>query len=105
MSEIGEFLYRIQVTRDEMLTQGPTPREEDLVGQHFEFLKGLLERGQLVLAGRTQNTDPTSFGIVIFRADSKEAARQLMESDPAVAGGVMHAELFPYRVALIESSR
>lgn len=102
MSEKSEFIYRIQPTRADMLSQGPTAAEEDLVGQHYEYLKGLLEKGQLILAGRTLNTDPTSFGIVIFRAESETAARQVMESDPAVSGGVMRAELFRYRVALIE---
>ncbi len=42
-----------------------------------------------------------SFGIVIFQAESGEAAQALMCSDPAVKSDVMHAELFPYRIALM----
>lgn len=45
------------------------------------------------------NTDPT--GIVILEVESEEEARALMQSDPAVADGIMTAELFPYSVALI----
>jgi uncharacterized protein YciI len=85
-----------------MLSQGPTPDEEARVSEHFQYLKALLEGGQLILAGRTLNTDPLSFGIVILRAESDDAARQIMEKDPAVSNGVMHAELYPFRVALIE---
>jgi len=55
----------------------------------------------MVLAGRTLNTDERSFGIVIFRADSEEAARRVMEQDPAVRNRVMRAELYPYRIALM----
>lgn len=102
MSQTIEYLYRIQPTRPEMLSQGPTEMEEIRVAEHFSYLKALLKDGQLILAGRTLNTDPSSFGIVVFRATSEDAARKIMDSDPAVSSGVMQAELFPYRVALIE---
>ena len=85
-----------------MLTEGSTPEEVELISQHFARLKLLMEQGVVILAGRTLNTDPSSFGIVIFNAESEEAARAIMEGDPAVRGGVMRAELFPYGVALID---
>ena len=102
MSQTIEFLYRIQPTRPEMLSEGPTEVEQACVAEHYQYLKALLEDGHLILAGRTLNADPSSFGIVVFRAESFEAAHQIVQADPAVSGGVMHAELFPYRVALIE---
>jgi uncharacterized protein YciI len=103
MDEQLEFLYKIQPTRPAMLTEGPTEWESELVAQHFEYLKGLLEKGALILAGRTQNTDESSFGIVIFRAGSEKEAQTIVAEDPAVRHAVMRAELFPYRVALLES--
>lgn len=99
-----EFLYRIKPTRPEMLTDGPTPEESELVGRHFNWLKENSDKGIVLLAGRTQNTDPSSFGIVIFRADSEEAAREFAAQDPAVLGGVFRSELFPYRVALLSKT-
>ena len=101
MNEQHEFLYKIQPTRPEMLTEGPTDRESELVAQHFDYLKGLLERGILILAGRTQNSDESSFGIVVFRAASEEQALMMMQEDPAMKHGVMRAALFPYKVALM----
>ena len=86
-----------------MLSQGSTAEEETILAQHFAYLKDLTEKGVLILAGRTLNTDESSFGIVIFTAASEEAARQIMENDPAVKKGVMRARLFPYRVALIRT--
>jgi uncharacterized protein YciI len=97
-----QFLYRIQPTRAALLTEGPTPEEQAIVAEHFNYLKDLTAKGVVVLAGRTLNTDESSFGIVIFRAESETAARRIMNSDPAVAKGVMKATLFPYRVALME---
>ena len=101
MSSITHYLYTIHPSRPEMLIHGPTPEEEGIVAQHFAYLKQLTEQGVVVLAGRTLNTDASSFGIVILQADSEEAARTLMANDPAVKHQVMRAALYPYRIALM----
>lgn len=88
-----------------MLAEGPTEREARIVGQHFEYLRRLVDEGIVLMAGRTLNTDESAFGIAIFVADSPEAAEALMRADPAVAQGVMSAELFPYRIALWSARR
>ena len=74
MAEKTQYLYRIQPTRPAMLPEGPTPEEAVSVSQHFDYLKNLTERGIVLLAGRTLTTDPSSFGIIIFYADSEAAA-------------------------------
>lgn len=95
------FLYKIQPVRPEMLTEGAISDEEALIGQHFDYLKRLTEAGVVFMAGRTLNSDPASFGIVIFHAVDEAAARQVMHADPAVQGRVMRAELYPFRIALL----
>ncbi|MBO0887622.1 hypothetical protein J2P12_00825 [Candidatus Bathyarchaeota archaeon] len=84
-----------------MLSRGATEEEKRIVSEHFSYLQSLQQRGVLILAGRTQNTDPSSHGIVIFAAESEEQARKIMLEDPAVEKKVFRAELFPYRIALI----
>ena len=101
MAEVTHYLYRIQPTRLEMLTHGPTTAEAEIIAQHLAYLQQLTEQGVVVLAGRTLTTDESSFGLVVFRADSEEAARTVMEQDPAVLYRVMRAELYPYRIALM----
>jgi len=101
MADVTHYLYRIQPTRLEMLAQGPTTEEAEIVAQHFAYLKQLTDQGVVVLAGRTLNTDEKSFGIVIMQADSEETARTVMQNDPAVKHQVMRAELYPYRIALM----
>lgn len=96
----AEFLYRIQPTRPAMLTSGPTVAEAEATQAHFAYLQAARDAGVVLGAGRTLTTDESTFGIVIFRAPDEAAARELMENDPAVAAGVMRAELFPFRVAL-----
>jgi hypothetical protein len=51
-----------------------------------------------------RSNDESTFGIAIFEAENEEVARTIMENDPAVAGGVMRATLYPYRVALMRKS-
>ena len=101
MPETQEYLYLIQPARVEMLSSGPTSWEEEIVSQHFAYLEALAGRDVVILAGRTLNTDESSFGIIIFRAESEETARAIMNADPAVQAGVMRARLFPYRIALM----
>jgi len=96
----AEFLYRIQPTRAEMLTTGPTLEELAATQAHFAFLEAARDAGVVFAAGRTLTADEHTFGIVILRATDEQAARDFMEADPAVAAGVMRAELFPFRVAL-----
>ncbi|MBC8366759.1 hypothetical protein H8E52_05045 [bacterium] len=100
MTNSEEYLYRIQPTRPAMLKEGPSEEEADLVSKHFAYLQELTASGHVLLAGRTQNDDPSSFGIVIFRAESKAAALKVFQGDPAVAGGVFQGELFPFKIAL-----
>lgn len=78
-----------------------TMKEEAIVDKHFNVLQELQRDGKLILAGRTLTMDEKTFGIVILEVASEEEAQTIMKNDPAVAEGVMTAELFPYRVALI----
>ena len=54
----------------------------------------------MILAGRTDEPMDRRFGLVIFEAESKKAAQEFMESDPALVTGVMTATLHPYSIAL-----
>ncbi len=86
-----------------MLTEGSTETESQIVSDHFSYLKDLVERGAVILAGGTQNNDYSSFGIIIFRAESEDRAREIVRNDPAVKNNVMRAELYPYRIALLKA--
>ena len=94
-----QYLYRLQPIREGFLLES-TSEEDRIVSEHFRHLQQLTQEGVVLLAGRTLNTDPTSFGIVILEAESDDAARALMENDPAVRASVFRAELFPFGVAL-----
>jgi uncharacterized protein YciI len=95
-----QFLYRLSLIRPALLTEGPSVAEQATLGRHLAYLEELKARGSLVLAGRTLTTGPETFGIAVFEASDAAEALAIMNADPAVAEGVMTAELFPYRVAV-----
>ena len=96
----GEYVYVLRPVRLGMLRDGPTPEEAQQLSGHVAHLERLQRQGQLILAGRTREAPEKVFGLVIFRAESDAAAQAVMEADPAVRGGIMAAELHPYRVAV-----
>lgn len=80
-----------------------TPAEAAVIGQHFEYLKGLHGQGRAILFGRCLDAPP--LGLVILMADSQEAAEAMMRADPAVVAGIFTAEVRAYKVALADVRR
>ena len=97
----GLFLYMLRPVRLAMLTDGPTADEQALSARHWVYSQELLTNGTLVFAGRTLQRDPTTFAFAVIRAASLDAARAVAERDPAVAGGVFAAEVFPFQPMLM----
>ena len=97
---MSQSLCRLQPARPEMLVSS-TPEGDRLVREHFAYLQGLTDRGIFLLAGRTLNTDSTSFGIVLFTAKTEEKASRIVDEDPAVRADVFWVALFPYHIALV----
>jgi uncharacterized protein YciI len=76
-----------------------TPEESEVFGAHFAHLQRLLADGVLVLAGPTLGE--TNTGIAVLDAPDEATARSIMESDPAIAAGVVTGELREMRVSLL----
>ncbi len=93
-----EWIYFLHPPRDNFAAT-MSPAEQEVFGRHFDHLQRLLAEGTLVLAGPTLG--PVNTGIAVLRAPDEEAARRIMEADPAIAEGVVSGELRPFRVALL----
>lgn len=96
-----QYVYLLRPRRLAMLTEGPTPEEGEALAGHVAYLERLAAEGDVLIAGRTQTTDEHTLGLVVLQAASEKAANRVMNGDPAVAGGVMSAALFPYRIAVL----
>jgi uncharacterized protein len=101
MAATSLYIYKIQPVRQEMVSEGRTSEEDHIVGEHFSYLERLTKQGVVLLAGRTLTDDYAGFGIIIFSADSQQAAEKIVRNDPAVAQRVMRAELYPFRAGLV----
>ncbi|MEM8861690.1 MAG: YciI family protein [Chloroflexota bacterium] len=101
MSEKNLYLYKIEPTRPEMLTEGGTPEEDQIMGEHFLYLKEKTADGTIFLAGPSFRGDGSGMGITIFEAANDEDAAAFMNGDPAVQKGVMKAEWLHFRLSLL----
>jgi uncharacterized protein YciI len=95
---MAEWIYFIHPPRENFAAT-MTDDEKDVWSVHFERFQRLLADGVIVLVGPTLGDKNT--GIAIFEAPDEEAARQLMNEDPVIAGGFAEGELRPFRVSLL----
>ncbi len=93
-----EYIYLFKPTRENFL-QTITPEEMMVMGQHMEYTQRLFAEGTIIQAGACLDA---SYGIVIFKADSEEAARAIYEADPAVKAGIVHSEFHAYKLVMLQ---
>jgi uncharacterized protein YciI len=95
---MAEWIYFIHAPREDF---GATMTEEEQAvwATHFERLKRLTAEGVMILVGPTLGRINT--GIAVFEAPDEEAARRIMDEDPAIASGIARGELRPFRVSLL----
>jgi uncharacterized protein YciI len=91
-----EYLYLIHPYRHGFFDD-PTPEEQTVMDEHFNYLKRAAAAGTVILAGPC--TDDT-FGLVVLRAENDAAANAFMFNDPSVKKNAMVAELHPMRVSV-----
>lgn len=96
----GQYVYVLQLAPRFQEEANWTETDSAVVARHFDRLVLAAKAGQVILAGRTNESPDKTFGLVIFEADSETAAREFMQADPAVIAGVMTATLHPYAIAV-----
>lgn len=98
--DAAEFLVVLTPVRPGMVVEGPLPEEMPVLAAHLAWLEQLAVEGRVILAGRTQQADPSSFGIVVLRAAGEAEAARVAGQDPAVSAGLMDARVHPFRIAV-----
>lgn len=92
-----QFICFLEPTRPD-LPENPTPAETSAIDAHFAYYQKLLDKGSLVIAGRTQ--EPPYQGILIYEAPTKEDAISIAAQDPAITKGVLKARVQAFGTAL-----
>jgi uncharacterized protein len=95
-----QFIYVLRLVPRLYSDSNWTKQDNEVLERHFARFQEAAKSGQLILAGRTKEPGDNTFGIAIFEASDEAVARKFMQADPAVAGGLMTAELHPFAVAL-----
>jgi uncharacterized protein YciI len=98
--KLTQFIYVLHLVPRLYEDKNWTKDDTAALDRHFTRFKHAIETGELILAGRTREPGDKTFGVAIFQAADEAAAKQFMQSDPAVVAGLMTAELHPFAVAL-----
>ncbi|HJT81071.1 MAG TPA: YciI family protein [Chthoniobacterales bacterium] len=93
-----QFIYVLRLVPRLYDDKAWTKEDNMALDRHVARFRHAIETGELILAGRTLEPGDKTFGIAIYFAADETAARQFMESDPAVVAGLMTAELHPFAV-------
>lgn len=102
--KLKQFVYVLRVAPNMQDEKTWTEADNRAVGAHFARLQKASKTGQVILAGRTTEPLDKTFGLVIFKAESHEAAERFMMEDPVVVAKLMTATLHPYSIALQASA-
>lgn len=102
---MNQYLYKLKLVDRLSSDDAWTDEDNRIVSEHFNHLKALTEEGVALVVGRTNREYGDGFGIVIFMAKDWEDALEVMNSDPAIAKGIMVGTLFEYRIALESLSK
>ncbi len=95
-----QFIYVLRLVPRLYSDSNWTKEDKTVLERHFARFQEAAKSGQLILAGRTSEPGDKTFGVAIFEASDEVVARKFMQADPAIAGGLMTAELHPFAVAL-----
>ena len=93
-----EWIYFIHPPRDDFAAT-MSEAEQAAWGRHWARIQRLYLEGRVILVGPTLGRINT--GICVFEAPDEEAARRLMNEDPAIAEGFATGELREMRVSLL----
>ena len=100
MENRSTFICLIRPIRPGFVEQ-MLPEEEEAMRAHAVYLDHLKNETTFYLIGPCLDR---AFGVSIFEAASLEAARQMVEHDPAVERGVVSAEVHPFHISFWRQS-
>lgn len=98
------FLIVLRLTPKYHDQKAWTDADNAIVNDHFKRLKEGFAAGQVILAGRTQETPDKTQGLIIFTAVDEAAARDFMNADPCIVAGIMTGTLHPYAISLLKKT-
>lgn len=74
---------------------------QDVLHQHSDYLNRAVQHGRVMLMGQTDAAPKDNYGLVLFEAENQADAEEFINSDPAIARGIMVGRAFPFKLAKV----
>ena len=97
---MNDYIYKLVLKSHLLVESNWTKKDNDIVNLHFKYLQDLQAKGMITLVGKTDGLDESTYGIVIFKAESYEKAKEIMDNDPAIKQKIMVGVLQKFNIAL-----
>ncbi|MFH1699548.1 MAG: YciI family protein [Candidatus Zixiibacteriota bacterium] len=97
MPEYKQYLVRLLGTRDGW-PEDMTKDEEKIMEKHFYFLKDLVKKKIVLMAGPVFDF---KFGLIVFQVESEERIKEIMKDEPSVVAGIHTWDFSEMRVSLM----
>lgn len=97
MTEYKHYFVQLVGTRDDW-PDNMTEKEEKIMQEHFVYLKDLVAKKRVLLAGPC--FEPV-FGLIILQTTTKEEAIEIMNNEPSVVQEVHTYEMHPMNASLM----
>lgn len=94
--EYGMKSYVFVLLKTGSKTEENPEKRAELFRGHMENIGRLVESGELVIAGPMGKNDHAYRGIFILNVDSVEKAEELLQTDPAIAAGLLEPVVVPW---------
>jgi uncharacterized protein len=99
---MNHYLYKLIPPRPTFDTD-MSDDEAAIMGQHFAYWQDVLAHGQVVVYGPV--SDPAgTWGLGVIEAENDDAARALVEADPALTSDMATFELHAMPMTIVRSS-
>lgn len=86
-----------------IMRPGPNVNSEqhdDLINKHCEYLEEYFEKNIVIFAGPSWEENEDHFAIVVLEAENKEAAKKIMDNNPAVSAQVLTSHVTEFIIFL-----
>jgi len=92
--ELLQFIGLARPKRENFV-QSMTNDEKAVFAEHFAYVEKLHSEGKLIISGACLDG---AFGMIMYKAETEEAARAMFENDPLTKSGITATEFHPFRV-------
>lgn len=94
--DYGMKMYTLVILKTGSNTTATKAVSDSLFGGHMQNMGRLVSIGKLIVAGPLGKNDKNYRGIFVLNTSSVEEAKALLETDPAIKGKVLDAEIYPW---------